>query len=44
MGEFKTNGARVVSNRVRGLQMNIMKAIGERRRLCSKGIDFPVPG
>ena len=41
--EFKTNGSRVLANRVRGLVTSVNRAIVKNNRRCSKGGDYPVP-
>ena len=41
--EFKTNGSRVLVNRVRGLVTSVNRAIVKNNRRCSKGGDYPVP-
>merc|ERR1711990_1424096 len=37
IGEFKTNGARVVANRVRGLSNSMIRSVANGMRHCTKG-------
>ena len=43
IGEFKTNGARVVANRVRGISNSMIRSVATGMRHCTKGPNHPAP-